>query len=128
MNENIALEYSNTCGELIAKKIINEKLTRISHPKVSIFISKFPEISTLPLIEHLFGAKAEVYIPAWHSEEMWMCRVGDFKEFEEICEAAPVNKIPMPTITRVPIEVIAGCHTTGLLDYIFCRALYTILL
>lgn len=104
MNENVKNEFSLLAGEAVLNKI-NEKLQGIPQPKVSIFISKLPEISTIPLINHLYEIGAQVFIPAWHSEEMWMCLVENKREFDEILRSAPSNKIPMPSTNRIAIEV-----------------------
>lgn len=104
MNENVTSDISLSAGDAIVNKI-KQDFSGIPQVKVSIFISKLPEISTLPLIDHLYEIGAQVFIPAWHSEEMWMCRVESKKEFDDICASAPSNKIPMPQNNRVPIEV-----------------------
>lgn len=104
MNSSVNEEISLKAGDEILNKIKN-KLIDIPNPKVSIFISKLPEISTIPLINHLYEIKAQVFIPAWHAEEMWMCGVNNINEFEGILRSVSSNKIPMPTTNRIPIEV-----------------------
>ena len=105
MNISINEEISLTAGNEILSKI-KRKLSGIPNPKVSIFISKLPEISTVPLIDYLYEIGAHVFIPSWHAEEMWMCGVNNRNEFEDILKSAPSSKIPMPTTNRIPIEVI----------------------
>jgi 5-formyltetrahydrofolate cyclo-ligase len=104
MNENINEGISLSAGDSILNKL---KLILASVPnlKVSIFISKLPEISTFPLIYHLFEIGAHVHLPAWHAKEMWMCRVGSKEEFDDILKYSPSNKIPMPKTNRIPVEV-----------------------
>lgn len=106
MKENITLERSLLCGQAICKTIQQEFIRNPNKTlSVSIFISKFPEISTASLIDHLYSIGANVYIPAWHSEEMWMCHIKKKDEFESLLSSAPLSKIPMPQDNRVPIEV-----------------------
>lgn len=105
MKDYVSREYSENSGEIISKKIIN-LFPSLNCLKVSIFISKYPEISTIPLIKELFANPlAEVYIPAWQAEEMWMCKVDNLEDFNEICNSAPLDKIPMPTKNRVDLKV-----------------------
>ena len=104
MKEQVNKEFSLSAGQEILNKL-KEELNSVAKPKISIFISKTPEISTFPLIDYLYEIGAQVFIPAWHSEEMWMCAVNDKNEFHEILKSAPENKIPMPTNNRIPIEV-----------------------
>ena len=105
LNENVTSDISLFAGESISNQI-KQKFIGIHQVKISIFISKLPEISTLPLIDHLYSIGAQVFIPTWHSGEMWMCKVESRKKFDDICASAPSNKIPMPQNNPVPIEVI----------------------
>lgn len=102
--ENVTEEFSSSCG-LIIKDKISRIISEVEHPKVSIFISKLPEISTFPLIDHLYSIGAKVYIPAWNSGEMWMCHVEDQKHYSALLQNAPIDKIPMPTCKIVAIKV-----------------------
>lgn len=107
LNEAVNPEYSKSSGQTICNKFI-EKYFVGPHERflnVSIFISKFPEISTAPLIDQLFRLNARVFIPAWKADEMWMCRVKSKEEFTQIIQSAPPNKIPIPQTERVPINV-----------------------
>lgn len=104
MNENVNESISLSAGHEILNKL-KLKLETLPNPKVSIFISKLPEISTFPLIDHLYKIGAHVYIPAWHYEKMWMCGVESRKDFDNLCKSAPANKIPMPTTNSISIEV-----------------------
>ena len=104
MKQNVTKEFALTCGELLKEKIAL-KLAQVPNSKVSIFISKLPEISTAPLIDHLYAIGADVYIPAWNAGEMWMCHVGSKAEYEKLIEETPLDKIPMPNDNIVHITV-----------------------
>ena len=113
MNENVTKEFCLNAGERIKQNF--QQRTRIlprSTPlKVSIFISKLPEISTAPLIEYFYKSGdvlVEVYIPAWNDEEMWMCHVPFKANLDDIISKSPSNRVPMPSSTydRIPINVI----------------------
>ena len=104
MKQNVTKEFASTCGERLKEKI-SLKLAQVANPKVSIFISKLPEISTAPLIDHLYAIGADVYIPAWNAGEMWMCHVGSKAEYQKLIEETPVDKIPMPKDNTVHITV-----------------------
>lgn len=105
MKENVTKEFSESCGEIIKEKIIALNLNLLSNSKVSIFISKIPEISTSPLLNHLYSIGAKVFIPAWNLGEMWMCQVENEGELQKLIDETPVGKIPMPTSKIVPITV-----------------------
>ena len=108
LNESVKSEYSLVSGRMICDKIdeLHFKDSQdLNNFNVSIFISKFPEISTAPLIDRLFQVNAQIYIPAWKSDEMWMCHVKCKKEFDQIIQSAPQNRIPMPQTEKVPLNV-----------------------
>lgn len=106
MKDNVTPEQSLSCGKAVCKTIQSVFVKNPNRPlSVSIFISKFPEISTASLIDHLYSIGAEVFIPAWQSEEMWMCHVKSKDDFNKLLKDTPLNKIPMPQYNRVPIEV-----------------------
>ena len=105
MKENVTKDFSLMAGELICRSIQEKYDHQNDHPSISIFISKFPEISTLPLINHFYSIGASVYIPAWHSEEMWMCHVSSRKEFDKLLRNETGNKIPMPQTDQIRIDV-----------------------
>jgi acetyl-CoA carboxylase biotin carboxylase subunit len=88
MKQNVTKEFSSTCGEQLKDKIA-KILASVANPKVSIFVSKLPEISTAPLIDHLYSIGAKVYIPAWNSGEMWMCHVASMEEYQKLVEETP---------------------------------------
>lgn len=97
MRECVTEEYSLKCSQNILST-----LKELPRPKaVSVFVSKFPEISTFPLIRWLFASGVEVYLPAWHSEEMWMCRIASETEFDELIKNTLDRKIPMPNGGRI---------------------------
>ena len=105
LKRHVTMEVSLICGEELKEKLA-VILGKIDKPKVSIFISKLPEISTASLIDHLYSIDAKIYIPAWNSGEMWMCHVENRREFEKIVNETPEGKIPMPTASIVPIAVL----------------------
>lgn len=107
MKENVSKEFSFFNGEIIKEKIA-ATISQTFNPTVSIFISKHPEISTAPLLDHLYAIGAKVYIPAWNSGEMWMCHVESGLELQKLLDETPVGKIPMPTTNIVPITVRAN--------------------
>lgn len=102
LNESISTDFSLTCGRSVAKQL-SGRLT--AGANVSIFISKFPEINTLPLFDLLFTMGANVFIPAWHSQEMWMCHLENRGQLDELIESTPSTQIPMPTERPIPINV-----------------------
>lgn len=105
MTENVTREFCFNSGEKI-KQIIQERLIHESPLKISIFLSKFPEISTGPLIEYFYTLGVGVYVPAWNEKEMWMCYVPTKSELNDIISSTPFNKFPNPFKNdRVPIDV-----------------------
>lgn len=114
MKESVTPEHSLSSGKSILHSI-QQKFTALDSLSVSIFISKFPEISTAPLIDHLYSIGAKVYIPAWNSKEMWKCQVEGKEDFEAMIRDAPEDKIPMPHTNTIPIQVQRGIHLTRLL-------------
>ena len=112
MKQNVTSDFSLSGGEILKEKLAGI-LAQVDHPKVSIFISKLPEISTAPLIDHLYTIGAKVYIPSWNLGEMWMCHVESKNEYQKLVEETPAEKIPMPTTNMVPIAVQAHIQFNG---------------
>lgn len=105
MRENITTEIALANGHKILEKLKAEKTERGERLKVSVFVSKCPEISTFPLIKWLFEVGAEVHLPAWHAEEMWMCAIETQSQFENLISSTPNGRIPMPSEGRVEVQV-----------------------
>lgn len=103
MRDNITPAVALANGEQILLKF--QALQRVHPLCVSVFVSKCPEISTFPLINWLFDIGAQVHLPAWHDNEMWMCAIGSKGEFETLIASTPTGKIPMPLTDRVEIKV-----------------------
>jgi 5-formyltetrahydrofolate cyclo-ligase len=103
MEESVTKEISLLNGSSIAKQL----QSRIKPgANVSCFISKYPEINTKPVLDLLFSIGANVYIPAWHSQEMWMCHAPNAKFIDQLIASTPINRIPMPIDSnRVGINV-----------------------
>lgn len=97
MRDAVSQDFALKSGEAVLSHL--QKLPKPR--KVSVFVSKYPEISTFPLIRWLFAVGVDVYLPAWHSEEMWMCRVENESEFTELVQNTKDNKIPMPCTGRI---------------------------
>lgn len=97
MRDSVCEGFALKSGEAVLSYL--QKLPKPGN--VSVFVSKFPEISTFLLIRWLFVTGVDVYLPAWHSEEMWMCRIENEFEFTELVNNTSKNKIPMPRTGRI---------------------------
>jgi 5-formyltetrahydrofolate cyclo-ligase len=105
MRQNITATIALANGHLILQKLKAEREQAREQFVVSVFVSKCPEISTLPLINWLLEQGAQVHLPAWRDDEMWMCAIESRKEFESLLASAPKNRIPMPSSERIEIQV-----------------------
>lgn len=84
--------------------------------KVSVFISRFPEIDSTFLIDSLFDDSKKVQIPTWLDGDMKMAKMSDKKQFHKLLSTRKsATHIPKPPFDpSAPIEEVDLCVIPGL--------------
>ena len=90
-------QFTLDSGERVLQKFKALFESKLLIRNVSIFISKHPEISTVPLIRYFYLLpNVAVYLPAWAGKLMWMCKIDSYSDYEQLQWQTPGDKIPMP--------------------------------
>lgn len=85
--------------------------------RVSVFISRFPEIDSVPCINALFDNAKQVFIPTWLGSDMKMVQIPDQAHFHRLLSTRKSEThIPRPQFyPAAPIEEVDLCIIPGLL-------------
>jgi 5-formyltetrahydrofolate cyclo-ligase len=111
-----SVECCNRAGIQIASRLGATPAYKTAQ-RVSVFISRFPEIDSVPCIDALFNDAKQVFIPTWLGGDMKMVEMTDKAHVHQLLSTRKSRThIPRPQFDpAAPIESVDLCIIPGLL-------------
>lgn len=108
--QNKTLEDCKEAGLMISKYLQSMDAFRAAQT-VSVFISKFPEIDTDPIVREILGSKKTCLLPTWRKSVMKMIPVSEHEYDSLIGQRKNSQSIPMPLFDHhetydKPIDIV----------------------
>lgn len=115
LNETKTVESCSKAGVDIARKL-RALASYKRAERISVFISRFPEIESIHLVESLFDDSKQVLIPTWLNGDMKMVQMSNKKQFHKLLSTRnSITHIPKPHFDPSgPIDLVDLCIIPGL--------------